>query len=60
MASTVSSAADRVPPRAGLAFARGLVFGHGLAFARGLAFGHGLAFGRGLALLGIGRSPAFC
>jgi hypothetical protein len=48
MASTVSSAADRVPPRAGL------------AFARGLAFGHGLAFGRGLALLGIGRSPAFC
>jgi hypothetical protein len=54
MASTVSSAADRVPPRAGLAFARGR------AFARGLAFGHGLAFGRGLALLGIGRSPAFC
>jgi hypothetical protein len=60
MASTVSSAADRVPPRAGLAFARGLAFGHGLAFGCGPAFGHGLAFGRGRALLGMGRSPAFC
>jgi hypothetical protein len=54
MASTVSSAADRVPPQAGLAFARGLAFGHGLAFTRGLAFG------RGRSLLGMGRSPAFC
>jgi len=46
MASAMSRA-DRVPRRAGP------------AFARGLAFGHGMAFRRGLALLGMGRSPAF-